>query len=268
MNMNKKNKVIYFILFIIILLLCFLIYNRNEVSEYFTNNDINYLTIYKTQYNKKRVGHPNDGGYVIIDLININYDILLSGGVAKDSSFEDAFLTLYPELICYAFDGTVEKSPSLNINYNFVKKNIAPLETNTTTNLNTYLDNYKTIFLKMDIEGHEIPWLESLNVNQLNNIAQIVIEFHSPFTQKEEDVFKKLNEVFFLVHFHGNNYSKLVEYKGIHIPDVFECTYINKKYIEFPLALNDEILPTKFDAPNDGTQKDFIINYPPFVNSN
>ena len=255
-------------IFIITVLFCFLIYNRINISKYFTDNDLSYLTVYKSRYNKKRIGNSNDGGYVIIDLYNVNYDLLLSGGISNDSTFEDEFLTLHPELICYAFDGTIEESPSQHKNFNFIKKNIDLVESNTTTNLNVYLNKYKNIFLKMDIEGYEILWLESLNDNQLNNISQIAIEFHTPFTKKEEDVFKKLNKFFVLLHFHGNNNADFTEYKGIQIPNVFECTYINKKYIDFPLGLNDEIIPSKYDAPNDSRKNDLIIDYPPFVYRN
>jgi hypothetical protein len=265
---RNKKKILYFIIIIVIILFCYLIYNRINVSEYFTDNDLSYLTVYKSRYNKKRIGNSNDGGYVIINIDYVNYDLLLSGGISNDSTFEDEFLSLYPQLICYAFDGTIEESPSQHKNFNFIKKNIGPIENNITTNLNTYLDNYHNIFLKMDIEGHEIAWFESLNDNQLNNISQIAIEFHAPFTKKEEDVFKKINNLFVLLHFHGNNNADFTEHKSVQIPSVFECTYINKKYVEFPLSLNDEIIPSIYDAPNDIKKSDLIIDYPPFVNRN
>jgi hypothetical protein len=40
------------------------------------------------------------------------------------------------------------------------------------------MNKYNNIFLKMDIEGAEYPWLLSLNNDQLNKFKQIVIEFH------------------------------------------------------------------------------------------
>jgi hypothetical protein len=48
----------------------------------------------------------------------------------------------------------------------------------------------KNIFLKMDIEGTEVNWLNSLSSEQLSNFSQMVIEFHNPFSEKEQRMFK------------------------------------------------------------------------------
>jgi hypothetical protein len=45
------------------------------------------LTVYTSPYNKIRLGKDNDGGYIICDIPNVNYDISLSGGIDKDISF-------------------------------------------------------------------------------------------------------------------------------------------------------------------------------------
>jgi hypothetical protein len=42
------------------------------------------LTVYKSPYEKKRIGRANDGGYVICDIPNIEYSILLAGGIESD----------------------------------------------------------------------------------------------------------------------------------------------------------------------------------------
>ena len=55
------------------------------------------------------------------------------------------------------------------------------------------IDTNDDIFIKMDIEGGEIPWINSLTDKQINKFEQIVMEFHSPFSDKEIDVFNKIN---------------------------------------------------------------------------
>jgi hypothetical protein len=65
------------------------------------------LTVYKSPYEKKRVGRANDGGYVLCDIPNIEYSILLAGGIECDISFEEDFLNKYPNTICNAYDGTI-----------------------------------------------------------------------------------------------------------------------------------------------------------------
>ena len=61
--------------------------------------------------------------------------------------------------------------------------------------------------IKMDIEGAEFAWLDSLNDYQLQRIRQIVIEIHSPFDKKKWKLLNRLAESHWLVHFHPNNVS-------------------------------------------------------------
>ena len=55
------------------------------------------LLLYSCPFSKKRIGKPNDGGYVIANLPDV-YDLFLSGGIANDNTFETDFLLEYPNL--------------------------------------------------------------------------------------------------------------------------------------------------------------------------
>jgi len=213
MAKKKISFNIYLFIFIIIcfLTLILLYYNKNINESYNNLNNLHNLTVYNSPFKKIRLGKENDGGYLIADIPDIKYDLLLSGGVNDDSSFEEMFLDKYKNIECYAFDGTIIKSPSTHPKFNFIKKNIGPNENATTTNLHEFLNSYKNIFLKMDIEGHEIEWLESVSEKQLNNISQIAIEFHNPYSSKEDNIFNKLNKTHYLIHAHGNNNSGVQE---------------------------------------------------------
>jgi len=114
------------------------------------------LTVYKAPYEKIRVGKQNDGGYVICMLPG-DYDYLVSGGIAGDISFEQHFLDLKLASKCVAFDGTIEKLPLTEDDnrIQFIKKNIAPINNESLTNLHEYIEPYENVFLKLDIEGHE-----------------------------------------------------------------------------------------------------------------
>lgn len=72
-----------------------------------------YLRIYRPNYPKRRLGRDNDGGYVICDMSG-DYDLMISGGIDKDISFEYQLLELYPKLICHAFDGSIDTLPERN----------------------------------------------------------------------------------------------------------------------------------------------------------
>ena len=67
------------------------------------------------------------------------------------------------------------------------------------------MEAYDDIFLKMDIEGHEIPWFLSLDSKHMDNMSQMVVEFHFPFSPLETIVFDKIIRTHILIHFHNNN---------------------------------------------------------------
>jgi hypothetical protein len=214
--------------------------------------------LFNYPYEKKRLGKDNDGGYVIHDILGINYEILISGGIDNDISFEYDFCKTY-KTNCIAFDGTVDKIDKID-KIKHIKKNI-----DKNNNLHELLEKYSNIFIKMDIEGSEFEWLRSLEKKHFDNIVQMVIEFHYP-SGRENEIFQKINKEFVLVHFHANNYCGYTTSNGVSIPNVFECTYINKKYIQMKdLSLNNENLPTKYDMKNVKELDDYIIDYPPFV---
>ena len=242
--------------------------DTNE-NKLYINNEISLepsqLITYKCPYKKYRLGQDYDGGYIIADIPNINYTILLAGGIENDISFEEDFIKKYPNTNCFAFDGTICKLPKENPNINFIKKNIGFENNEYITNLHDIINNNENIFVKMDIEGGEIPWIKSLNNEQMNKFQQIVIEFHFPFSSNEVDIFNKINKNHNLIHFHGNNACGLRNHKGVNIPNVFECTYLHKKYFFNIPELSTELIPSILDMKNLKEYDEIYINYPPFV---
>ena len=79
------------------------------------------LIPYTTEHMKKRIGSLHDGGYVICDL-STNYDCFISGGIFNDITFEQAFLDMYSQIPCFAFDGTISKLPWEDSRIQFIKK--------------------------------------------------------------------------------------------------------------------------------------------------
>uniref|UniRef100_A0A6C0EZF5 Glycosyltransferase 2-like domain-containing protein n=1 Tax=viral metagenome TaxID=1070528 RepID=A0A6C0EZF5_9ZZZZ len=231
------------------------------------SNSINpsALTVYKPPFEKMRLGKDNDGGYVICDIQNISYDLLLSCGISDDISFEEFFCNKYNTTACYAFDGTIENINIINKNISFFRQNINNYNDDKNTNLHSTIEMFDNIFLKMDIEGYEIPWIKSLDVKHLNKFSQIVIEFHFPFSYKEVHAFDILNETHILVHFHANNCCGVRNHKGVFISNVFECTYVHKRHYPPPYVLNTDIIPGVLDMKNVLNNNEIIIDYEPFV---
>ena len=241
----------------------------NFVSDItFDSKIIDLLTVYEYK-NKIRLGNKGDGGYVIADNVG-EYDLYLSAGIGGDESFSKDFLQKYNIQDAYAFDGTISRLPSnFPNNMKYIPKNISIINNEKYDNLHSYIDTHKNIFVKMDIEGFEIPWILSLNDEQLQNIKQIAMEFHGINNdswhysyQQKYKAFEKLLNTHYIIHAHGNNHAG----KTGNIPDVIEVTFLNKNCFISPPKLNTEKLPCSLDFPNSSIKPEINLNFPPFTN--
>jgi hypothetical protein len=243
-------------------------------KKYLPVHDIDYLTVYKPEAAKIRIGSIGDGGYIASSISG--YDALISCGISDNIDFEEDFLTRNSGIPCFAYDGTIQDLPHKNEAIRFYKKNIGVENTETTTNLHEVLSQYKNIFLKMDIETFEFRWLHTLSLDHLKRIKQLVIEFHFPTSihpykhldiqipvVEKMEVFQKLASTHWLVHFHGNNCCDSIVYKNVLIPNVFECTYIRKDQQSF-CGYNTDTIPSVLDVPNVQNKSDITLLNPPF----
>jgi len=226
---------------------------------------LEFLKVYN--FDKKiRLGNESDGGYVIGDLDG-SYDFYISAGVGDDESFSRDFINKYNmnKNNSAAFDGSINNFPyHFTKNICFYRKNISTYISNKTANLSYFTNNYENIFLKMDIEGAEFPWLLSLTSEQLNKFKQITIELHDINSGSELvlECLKKLSKSHYLIHAHGNNCCKVTN----KIPDVIEVTYIRKNYFNEQPELNKNILPCKLDFRHTDSRPDIPLNFYPFLN--
>jgi len=210
---------------------------------------------------KCRLGSKHDGGYVIAELEG-GYDCYISAGISWEESFSRDFVAKYEISNNYGFDGTIEKYPSRYTDrVCFIKKNINTFNDDYNTDLSDLIDTHTNIFLKMDIEGCEYPWILHMNEAQLSKCKQIVIEFHEIMDGDDDKIrcLEKLSKTHYIVHAHGNKYGKVIN----GIPDVIELTYVNKKYFTSVPELNTQSLPSELDSPNYGSI-DIDLNFYPF----
>jgi hypothetical protein len=234
-------------------------------------NNLELLQVYN--FDKKiRCGANCDGGYVFAELDG-EYDCYISAGISNEESFSRDFIEKYNmnEYNSFGFDGTINNYPyEYTKKINFIKKNISGFNDDNNSNLSILMNTYKNIFLKMDVEGGEYPWLLSIDDEQLlNNFKQIVIEFHGITNDgwgcSYSDKIKcldKLSKTHYIIHAHPNNNGPVVN----NIPDVIELTYVNKKYFDSIPGLNTWPLPIpKLDCPNDLNLDDINLKFPPFT---
>ena len=239
------------------------------------------LIVYNSPFEKIRIGSNGDGGYVTAKLPE-EYDMFISGGIAGNVDFEEHFLKIHPNLHGYGFDGTINNLPKPVNRFTFIKKNLGNANNINLTTLVDYVQYYKNIFMKIDIEGHEFRVMPELIKNNLmGNIKQLVIEIHTPFDiQLYPDYFKglhdinnstmfnllsDLNKTHTIIHFHANNGCKMAVHDNIKIPHVFELTYIRNDFIKEKVK-NTERLPTRFDFKNVLNNPDYSFESYPYCN--
>jgi hypothetical protein len=242
--------------------------------------DVSLLKTYMFE-KKQRLGKLGDGGYVIATLDG-EYDCYISAGVSNEESFSRDFIQAFgmKKDNSFAFDGTIHDYPyNYTQDITFIKKNINSFNDDSNTNLYDITSKYDNIFLKMDIEGGEYPWLLSCDDATMKRYKQIVIECHAlvnasgPGTIPElnsisyntkNNFFAKLASTHYLVHAHGNNCGPRVD----GIPYTIELTYINKMYFQHEPTANTVPFPIQgIDYSNnpDSTCPDYSLNFQPFV---
>jgi Methyltransferase FkbM domain len=127
----------------------------------------------------------------------------------------------------------------------------------------------KDIFLKMDIEGSEYAAFKTLEDQDLTCFSQIVLEVHNLDNDKDAPMadkitfFKRLNQYFYLVHVHANNYRPIVQVDGQKIPNVMELTYLRKDLTN-EVKLSETTFPTPLDRACDQNNPDLVLDFYPF----
>ena len=223
--------------------------------------------------NKIRCGVNTDGGYVFSEL-NTNYDCYISAGISNEESFSRDFTNRYgmTRNNSYGYDGTIDDYPyHYTDNVTFTRKNIGGHCDKLHTDLTDLIYRYRNIFMKMDIEGGEYPWLMAMDEPSLDKFAQIVIEFHAiqndGYGSKLADkmvCFEKMNRTHYIVHAHGNNHAGTTN----GIPDVLEVTYVNKRFFPNVPKFNYTPLPIAgLDFPNHMAVPEINMNLSPFVST-
>jgi hypothetical protein len=242
-----------------------MIYYNDKLTNYepkLHTDVLSYLITYRPFNPKVRFGIKRDGGYVVVD--NYKYDFFISGGVGTDVSFEFDFIE-QNKISGVVLDGTVE-APNLPKGFCFVKKNIGSINSEYTSNLVEYIQNYKNIFLKLDVEGAEWDLFTSEFSNHLDKIKQMTIELHHIFSDNPKVLqsLELLSKTHHLVHIHeNNNCQQFFNIGGNDYPETFELTFLRKDCRV--RGLNDIPFPVEgLDYPN-ANYPNHNLNFYPFV---
>ena len=201
------------------------------------------LQLYKHPFTLIRLGRNRDGGYVVPkELLCKNF---LSCGIANEISFENDYVKNCDNANIHCFDGTINSFPSENAKlFNWHKLNVDKVDGEKTISMNTIIDKFfkgqNELFVKMDIEGWEYQAFETMTDENIDKIKCMVLEVHF-IDQRYSDfetLLNKLSNFLVLVHKHDNHFGKYFDYENEHLPNVYELTFVHKKYIKNKEASN------------------------------
>lgn len=236
-------------------------YAKNEIlARNGQLNDNKYYSYFKTikdmvkeyicPYDLCRIGKHNDGGYVLADYF-VKDKIAYSFGISNDVSWDRDMAERNFEVFMY--DHTINGLPESNARFHFFKLGITGEEEYNKTmystlkelmTKNNHLDK-KNMILKMDVEGAEWSFLESISEEILGKFSQIVFELHgvADYSLKDKVLngLHKLEQTHKIIHVHANNYSKVEYFQDMIMPDVIEVTYLAKTaFLETDMQLSSK----------------------------
>ena len=195
-------------------------------------------------YRLARAGRSYDGGYILIDNFYKN-GIAYSFGIRDEISWDNDVANCGYQIFMY--DMTINDLPYHRPEFHFFKEGIGgvkdPIQKLDT--LENFIErnghqNRRNMILKMDVEGAEWDFLETVKSETLKQFDQIVFEFHDLVRNltierigKMISNLKKLNQTHQVIHIHANNHVAAVNYEDDLYPDCLEVTYANRASYEF-----------------------------------
>lgn len=207
-------------------------------------------------YELKRIGGNNDGAYVMLDDFSdskIAYSFGIDDNIEWDKCIADRGIDVY----CY--DHTIERLPNENARLHFNKIGIAGTDKIEEKLLSmqsilerNHHDGMKNVILKMDVEGAEWEFLNSVSSDLLNCFSQMTFELHNVYGWSHHKqvlaALRKLNKTHQAVWIHGNNASPVDNIKDLDIPYLLEITWVNKNKYSFSEVIYN--CPIDIDQPN------------------
>lgn len=222
-----------------------------------------------------RLGNETiDGGYVIPKSMLTLADALLSFGIGTSWKFEQHWSEFRPEVPIHSYDASTDvdtlpehhrkmyqqffRGPVVHF-----KNNIGLLNTENTVAFDTAIRKIggRNIFIKMDIEGHEYEFIDTM-IDYADSVIGLVAEFHyiepkihNTQRQRFIDTIQHLQKKYSIVHVHGNNFGPVA---ADNVPDTLEITFVRSDLCK-KSNYRHEFYLNGFDWPNNPHSKDFYM---------
>ena len=233
------------------------LYEKKPTTQKFALDVLRMIEPHKVNhFEKVRVGHFGDGGYVMLNDFN-NIEAAYSLGINDDITWDRDIAGRGINI--YQYDHTIDRLPEENPYFHWSKIGISAKPQfgfDTLPNLMAKNGHAASteLLLKCDIEGHEWDMLCHITPRQLAQFRQIVVETHgwqlltpSEFGFNIERAIANITAGHRLIHVHANNHAAYSIVGGIPLPAVLELTFVRAAGKE--LSLSHERFPTPLDAP-------------------
>lgn len=205
-----------------------------------------------------RIGRENDGGYILLNDFAPG-GIAYSFGISQDVSWDKDMASRGYDVFMY--DHTIDGLPEENARFHWSKLGIADgvshderLKTLEELLAMNHHENERDMILKMDVEGAEWGFLESVKPEILTQFSQIAFEFHgmnSPqLSGRILSVLRKINTTHQLVHLHRMNIGYYVCRGGKIFCNQIEVLYAKRGKYKF-IQDYEAALPLNVDSPTN-----------------
>lgn len=245
----------------------FLIYKL--IANYIEKNDVRIplfselRPVSLSNCTVKRFGTPNDGGYLMCENLFGEAQSVYSYGIEGRDEWGCDVSTKYhvPVHQYDCFDTRRPSCPEGQFFFNeeclgdVYAKNENRVFDSLTNQIQKNSDSGKKLVVKMDVEGAEWDSLGSTSDEVLNNIEQLVIEFHGVDNPKYINVIKKLKSIFYVAHIHDNNFECIL-FSSPFMSGAYEVLFVNKRIGVLDETGSKPRLPHPLDALNNIDHED------------
>jgi len=220
------------------------------------------LQVFNCEFKLNRYGSNFDGGYILCEL-PYSYDLFLSGGVSTNCDFESHCCEAF-RIECLAFDSFITTLPAADSKIIFSKNAAGSSISSETVDFSEYLSACKRALIKIDIDGNEYKWLQFVLSKYFNNVLQLVVEFHLPYTEHRLALINTILNTHKLVHVHANNLYGCITSAWGSLPRVITCTFVNNSILS-SCSPRTEPLPCDIDAGNSNLRPQICLDKFPFI---
>ena len=214
-----------------------------------------------------RTGRDNDGGYVMLD--DFPGGVAYSFGICDDVSWDKDMASRGYDV--YMYDHTIDGLPEENARFHWSKLGISDGVTDDDRfkSLEELIsrnghENERDIILKMDVEGAEWGFFESVKPETLSQFSQMTFEIHNminpAYSERILNALRKINMTHQLVHLHTNNNGTCITAGGKNFCTLFEVSYVLRDKYKF-LQDYDVKLPLNIDMPNINSYPDIELGF-------